>query len=127
MAEGIAELKTLLVYDDTKGMMYQYAPGGPFGDFIPINPEGIQGHSMRIYIEIKNIGAEDTLYCGFVSPDVVPDQGIWEVMLGTYIQASATTVPNDGVTTFNIEWNFIMPASNVYITVGTYHWAIPTV
>ncbi len=121
MAEGIAEITKLLVYNDTAEMYYQYAPGGPFGDFIPIEPEGTEGHSMRVYIEMKNVGVEDTLYCGFVSPDVVPDQGVWDATSGTYIQESATTVPNDGVTIFSLEWTFIMPASNVYITTNQGH------
>lgn len=119
--EGIADLKTLMVYDDTTGMMYQYAPGGPFGDFIPIEPEGTEGHSMRVYVEMKNIGAEDILYCGFVSPGVTPDQGVWDSTSSTYIQESATTVPNDGVTTFNVEWTFIMPPNDVYITTNQGH------
>ncbi len=125
MVEGIADLTTLHVWNDTTGMHYEYAPGGPFGDFIPMNPEAVNGDEMRVYVEIKNIGEEDTLYCGFFSPDVIPDQGVWDEESGTYVQESAIAIPNNGITIFNPIWTFIMPKKPVYVTLNIGHWEIP--
>jgi len=103
--EGKADITSILVYNDTIGMVYEFAPGGPFGDWVPSNPEGRKGDSIRIYVEVTNNGMGDDLKTEIIG-DVVGEDIF-------YLGAGMTHISN---------FYFTMPNKNSNITINTYHW-----
>ena len=57
MAEGFLEITGIQLY--IRDMMYEYAPGGPFGDWVPYNPELAAGEKADFNIRVKNTGVTD--------------------------------------------------------------------
>ena len=105
MAEGFLDITDMTIYNDTTEMMYEYAPGGPFGDWVPTNPEAIKWDSMRIVVETTNIGARDDFKVE-MSGDFI---GLQEFRL------------SEGLTK-DVSFSFTMPNQGISIIISTYHW-----
>jgi len=110
----IAEIIDMTIHNNTTDMMYQYAPGGPFGDWVPIEPEATEGDSISIWVRIINNGSLIyPIYGEFISTDITPIPPGEELI-------HAETL-DQGVAKWFFPWSFIMPSNSVYITIGVGH------
>lgn len=113
--EGFAEIDGMTIYNNTTDMFYEYAPGGPFGDWVPFEPESVEGDSISIWAYVINNGTvSDTIYGEFNSAEVTP------IPPGEELVHIETL--NPGVAKWFFPWSFIMPANAVYITINVGHW-----
>ncbi len=109
MAEGFLEIIDMVIYNDTTGMFYEYSPGGPFGDWVPFNPEAVEMNSMRIHIYFKNTGDWDSF--------------LWEArdQYNNLLGFEETGILPAGYS-FEREFLFEMPNENIIVTINTNHW-----
>jgi len=104
-AEGYLDITDMRIYNDTTEMFYEYAPGGPFGDWVPYEPEAAEGNSMRVLVEVTNIGERDDFKVE-MSGDFI---GLQEFRLDVGL-------------TKNVSFSFKMPSHGISIAINTYHW-----
>ena len=87
------------------------------GTWTPSLPTAKEDDVVSVYVDIQNTGAaDDTIWGGFISPEVDPNEGTLDATYG-WIQ-EGFTIQN---ALFSPTWTFTMPGNNVDVTINAGH------
>ena len=113
MAEGKGVIQYIAVRNDTRDIDYIYDVSLGVWDIGP--PKAKEGDSIFVWVYIINNGdVSDTIYAEFVSADVTPIPPWEELIHGETLDI--------GIAKWFFPWSFIIPATDVNITINAGHW-----
>lgn len=108
VGEGIGTMSNLMVSNLTT--LNDYIWILTTGTWSPSTPIAYPGDNLRVTSAIQNTGViDDVIFATFVSAEVTPTEALTQfatVVIGQYLDT---------------EWNFVMPANNVNITINAGH------
>ena len=108
VGEGVGNLSQIMVTNETTTIQYMYTVST--ATWSPSAPIAYPNDSIYLWAGVENTGViSDFIYAEFVSAEVTP----------TEPSIQSATVPVGGI--LDAEWYFVMPATNVNITINAGH------
>ena len=107
LLEGFGNINYLQVENETRGTSNWWSPVESWSGVL----EAVEADNIRVYVELINDGvATDTLFAEFVSAQVTPGEPLIQEIPSIDVGLKGS-----------VDWHFIMPATNVNITINAGH------